>query len=124
MPCRFRCVVQIVFSARYDALAGTGVGAGVVGAGGGGRATEDRSLWLGWGWGAWWWGWRRRVVLVSIVVGVVFGYKALCCICLCGIVCSVEDVSCAVEEVVVQKIRGRVAKAWFCGIVEIIRLVV
>lgn len=75
--------------------------------------------------GARWWGWRGGAVLVLIVVGViVFGYKALCCICLCRVVCSVEDVVCAVEEIVVQEIRSCIAEAFFPGIEEIIRLAV
>ncbi len=119
MPFRFRRVIQILFPAGNDALAGAGGGAGVVGAGGGGGAAED----LGLGLGAWWWGWRSNVVVVLIVGVIVFGYKALCCICLCGVVCSVEYVNCAVEEIVVQEIRGCVAKAFFRGI-EIVRFAI
>ena len=125
MPFRFHRVIQMFFSAGNDALAGAGGRAGVVGAGGGCGAAEDLGLELGWRLGAWWWGWRRRsAILVLIVVVVMFGYKALCCICLCGVVCSVEDVNCAVEEIVVQEIRGCVAEAFFRGIKEIIRLAI
>ena len=126
MPCRFRCVIHIIFSAGNDTLAGPGRGAGVIGTGGGGGPAEDGGFGRGWWLGARWWRWRRRsAILVSIIVGVVmFGYQALCCICLCRVVCSVENVCCAVEEIIVQEIGGCVAKAWFCGIVEIIRLAV
>ena len=62
------------------------------------------------------------VVVVVVIVVIMFGYKALCCICLCGIVCSIEDVSCAVDEIVVQEITGCVAEAFFR--VEIIRLAI
>ena len=130
MPCRFRCVIHIFFSAGDDALAGAGRGACVVGTGGGGRVAEE-DLGLGWELRAWWWGWRRRrgrrcTVLVSVVVVIIvmFGHKALCRICLCGVVCSIENVSCAVEEIIVQEIGGRIAKAWFGGMIEIIRLAV
>lgn len=64
------------------------------------------------------------MVSIVVIVIVMFGYKALCCICLCGVVCSIENVSCTVEEIIVQEIRGCVAKAWLRGIVKVIRLAV